>query len=71
MLKSSLSPAGCGRRGHDAVGDVVDVGQRARLLAGAEDRQRAHARQRLADQVRHDVGDARLGVRELARARRR
>ena len=28
-----------GHRGHDAVGDVVDVRERARLLAGAEDLQ--------------------------------
>src|SRR3954468_16298213 len=61
------------RRGHggdDAVGDVVDVGERPRVRAVAEDRQRRAGReaQALADQVRHRVGDARLVLGHLARA---
>ena len=55
------------RRDDDPVGDVVDVGQRARVLAGAEDRQRAQPLERLAQQVRHRVGDPRLGPGHLAR----
>ena len=44
MLKSSLTAGGRGHRGDDAVGDVVDVGERAGLLAVAEDLQRAAGR---------------------------
>ena len=44
MLKSSLSPAGEDIAVDDAVGDVVDVGERARLLARAEDLQRRAGR---------------------------
>ncbi len=55
-------------RGDDPVGDVVDVRERPRLLAAAEDRQRGDAGERLADQVGHRVGDAGLGVGQLARA---
>ena len=40
MLKSSLQRLRRSHRGHHAVGDVVDVRQRARLLARAEDLQR-------------------------------
>ena len=56
-----------GHRGDDAVGDVVDVRERPRLLAGAEDRQRAHPGERLAQQVGHRVRDAGLVVGHLAR----
>ena len=60
-----------GHRGDDAVGDVVDVGQRARLGAVAEDRQRralgASARH-LRDDVGDHVRDARLVLGHLARA---
>ena len=68
MLKSSFSAGRRAHRGDDPVGDVVDVGQRARLLARAEDLQRPLAGEDLADQVGHRVGDPRLGVRQLARA---
>ena len=69
MLKSSFSAGRRAGRGDDPVGDVVDVGQRARLLAGAEDLQRPLAGQHLGDQVGHGVGDARLvAVGQLARA---
>ena len=60
-----------GRVGHgrdDAVGDVVDVRERARLLAGAEDLQRPLAREHLPDQVGHHVRDARLVLGQLAGA---
>ena len=40
MLKSSFSAGRVGHRGDDALGDVVDVGERARLLARAEDLER-------------------------------
>jgi hypothetical protein len=50
-----------------AVGDVVHVRERARLLAGAEDRQRLQTVQRLAQQVGHSVRDAGLGLGHLAR----
>jgi len=54
---------------NDPVGDVVDVGQRARLLAAAEDLQRPLAREHLGDQVGHCVGDPGLvGFGALARA---
>ena len=67
MLKSSFSAAACSERGDDAVGDVVHVRERARLLARAEDLERVLAGQHLADQVGHDVRDSRLGVGQLAR----
>src|SRR5919107_1114870 len=59
-----------GHRGDDAVGDVVDVGQRAGVRAVAEDRQRGVRRQReaLADQVGHGVGDAGFVLGNLAGA---
>src|SRR5918998_1786240 len=59
-----------GARGHradDAVGDVVDMGQRARLLTGAEDLERVLAREALAYEVGDGVRDARLVVGHLAR----
>src|SRR4051794_9550065 len=57
-----------GHRRDDAVGDVVDVRERARLLSRAEDLERALPREDLADQVGYGVGDARLGVGQLAGA---
>ena len=59
---------GRGHRGDDPVGDVVDVGERARLLAGAEDLQRPLAEQHLGDEIGDGVGDAGLvAVGQLAR----
>ncbi len=63
-----VQAGGRAHRGDDAVGDVVDVGERARLLARAEDLQRALPGEHLVDQVGHRVRDARLGVGHLARA---
>src|SRR5438552_8635599 len=60
-----------GRRPHradDAVGDVVDVRQRSRLRARAEDLERARSRQHLANEVGYRVRDAGLGIGDLARA---
>ena len=62
-----VEPGGMGHGGDDPVGDVVDVRERPGLLARAEDGQRAQPGQRLADQVRHGVGDPRLRVGHLAR----
>ena len=67
MLKSSFRPGGRGHRGDDAVGDVVDVGERPRLRAVAEDLQRLLARQHLLDDVGDHVRDARLVLGHLAR----
>ena len=69
MLKSSCSAGGDGHRGDDAVGDVVDVRQRPRLRAVAEDRQRRALgqRQALLDDVGDHVRDARLVLGHLAR----
>ena len=59
---------GRGHRRDDPVGDVVDVRQRSRLLAGAEDLERPLAGQRLGDQVRDRVRDPGLvGIGQLAR----
>ena len=58
---------GVGHRGDDPVGDVVHVGERARLLARAEDLQRPLPGQHLADHVGDHVRDARLVVGHLAR----
>ena len=66
-LKSSSTRRRVGHRGDDAVGDVVDVRERARLLAGAEDLQRPLPGEHLADQVGDRVRDARLVVGHLAR----
>ena len=66
-----VEPVRVAGRGDDAVGDVVDVRQRPRLLAGAEDRQRRDARQRLADQVRARRGRCPARRRASRPARRR
>ena len=68
MLKSSFNPAGGAHRGDDPVGDVIDVGERAGLLAGAEDLQGTLTGEHLVDQVGHGVRDAGLGVGQLAGA---
>ena len=52
-----LNACPAGRRAHgadEAVGDVVEPGEGARLLAAAVDRHRAEAVERLADQVGDD-----------------
>ena len=68
MLKSSFSPASRAVAVTMPVGDVVDVGDRARLLARAEDLQRLLAGQHLLDHVGDHVRDAGLVLGHLARA---
>ena len=65
-LKSSFSPAGWAIAATMPGGHVVHVGERARLLARAEDLERPLPRERLADQVGHGVGDPGLVLGQLA-----
>ena len=67
-MKSSFSPAGWAIAVTMPVGDVVDVRERARLLARAEDRQRPLPGEHLADHVGDHVRDAGLVVGQLAGA---